>query len=382
MFSGHASRRRLSAIMRSWRPFCSGCADTRGGSIPYDRPLAAPDEVKFQTLESNYKIAPMDKLAIKVFKMDDLSGDYDVDLAGNISLPLIGQIEAANLTTAQLDDQLTQKLGSKYLEHPDVSVAIKSSTAHVVTVDGAVKEGGSFPVGGPISLIQAVAMAKGTSEDANARRVAVFRTIGGQAPGGGVRPDLDPPRRSARPANLSRRHRRRRRLVDQGGAEADLPEHSRSCRSSGRSSAGQGKPTERTPVNTNIAVRNEGQWPIAPLSCRTIEPRPRPAHLFGGGDPRFSDAASDHPPLALAGAAARSGVGSRRRDPRSLLTKPVYRAWVTLEANPPSVAVSDEQSRQQDIQATQHLRLRRNPGRAARQPSGRRAHRAGTEPRQ
>jgi len=43
-----------------------------------------------------------------------------------------------------------------------------------------VKDGGSFPVGGPISLIQAVALAKGTTEDANARRVAVFRTIGGQ----------------------------------------------------------------------------------------------------------------------------------------------------------------------------------------------------------
>lgn len=156
------------------------CADTRGGSIPYDKVLAAPDEVRFQTLESNYRIAPMDKLAVKVFKMDDLSGDYDVDLAGNISLPLIGQVQAANLTTAQLDDQLTQKLGAKYLEHPDVSVAIKASTAHVVTVDGAVREGGSFNVAGPISLIQAVAMAKGTSEDANARRVAVFRTIGGQ----------------------------------------------------------------------------------------------------------------------------------------------------------------------------------------------------------
>jgi polysaccharide export outer membrane protein len=158
----------------------AGCADTRGGSIPYDRPLAAPDEVRFQTLGANYKIAPMDKLAIKVFRMTDLSGEYDVDLAGNISLPLIGQLTAANLTTEQLDEQLTQKLGAKYLEHPEVSVAIKASTAHVVTVDGAVREGGSFPVGGTVSLIQAIAMAKGTADDANARRVAVFRTIGGQ----------------------------------------------------------------------------------------------------------------------------------------------------------------------------------------------------------
>ena len=46
----------------------AACADTRGGSIPYDKPLAAPDEVTFQTLESEYKIAPMDKLAIKVYK--------------------------------------------------------------------------------------------------------------------------------------------------------------------------------------------------------------------------------------------------------------------------------------------------------------------------
>ena len=158
----------------------AACADTRGGSIPYDKPLAAPDETRFQTLGADYKIAPMDRLGIKVFKMDDLSGDYDVDLAGNISLPLIGQVEAANLTTAQLNTILTEKLGAKYLEHPDVSVAIKSSTAHVVTVDGAVAQAGSFPVAGPLSLIQTVAMARGTTQDANPRRVAVFRTIGGK----------------------------------------------------------------------------------------------------------------------------------------------------------------------------------------------------------
>lgn len=180
MFVDLAPRRLFCLLTITAAALLAGCADTRGGTIPYDRPLAAPDEANFQTLEANYKIAPMDKLAVKVFKMDDLSGDYIVDLAGNISLPLIGEVKAANLTTAQLDEQLTQKLGSKYLEHPDVSVAIKSSTAHVITVDGAVREGGSFPVGGPVSLIQAVAMAKGTSDDANARRVAVFRTIGGQ----------------------------------------------------------------------------------------------------------------------------------------------------------------------------------------------------------
>jgi polysaccharide export outer membrane protein len=157
-----------------------GCADTRGGSIPYDRPLAAPDEQYFQVIPEDYKIAPMDTLSIKVFKADDLSGDYSVDLGGHISLPLVGQVEAANLTTQQLDSKLSQLLGQKYFEHPNVSVAIKQSTAHVVTVDGAVQQDGQFPIAGSLTLIQAVALAHGTTPDANARRVAVFRTIQGQ----------------------------------------------------------------------------------------------------------------------------------------------------------------------------------------------------------
>ena len=157
----------------------SGCADTRGGPIPYSETFAAPDAPS-KTLESNYKIAPMDKLAVKVFKSQDLSGDYDVDLAGNISLPLIGEVEAANMTTAELDQKLTEKLSEKYLEHPDVSVAIKQSAGRLVTVDGAVKNSGSFPIPGSLSLMQAIALAQGPNEDANPHRVAIFRTIGGK----------------------------------------------------------------------------------------------------------------------------------------------------------------------------------------------------------
>ena len=180
MFIDPVRRPVLAVIVTAAMTMIAGCSDTRGGSIPYDRPLAAPDEQKFQTLPEDYRIAPMDTLTIKVFKADDLSGDYSVDLAGHISMPLVGEVEAANLTTDQLDEKLTQLLGQKYYEHPDVSVAIKQSTAHVVTVDGAVTQSGQYPVAGPLTLIQAVALAHGTTEDANAHRVAVFRTISGQ----------------------------------------------------------------------------------------------------------------------------------------------------------------------------------------------------------
>jgi len=158
-----------------------GCADKRGGPIPYNvSSFGTPDAPQIAALEAGYKIAPMDTLTVKVFRMPDLSGDYEVDLAGHISMPLIGEVIAYDLTTAQLDAALTQRLGEKYLENPDVSVGIKSSTRRSVTVDGAVNKAGSYPVFGPTTLMQAVAVAGGTREDANARRVAIFRTISGK----------------------------------------------------------------------------------------------------------------------------------------------------------------------------------------------------------
>ena len=158
-----------------------GCADKRGGPIPYSvSDFGQPDAPTVASLGSGYRIAPMDTVSVKVFKMPDLSGDYEVDLTGQLSMPLIGNVGAADLTTAQLDDALTRRLGEKYLENPDVSVALKSSSRRSVTVDGAVNRSGSFPVNGPTTLMQAVALAGGTSPDANARRVAIFRTIGGQ----------------------------------------------------------------------------------------------------------------------------------------------------------------------------------------------------------
>ena len=157
-----------------------GCADKRGGPIQYDVSLGTPDAPTLAPLEATYRIAPMDTLAIKVFKMPDLSGDYDVDLMGQISMPLIGSVAAADLTPAQLHDQLAAKLGAKYLEHPDVSVSIKSSTRRNLTVDGAVNHSGSFPVYGPTTLLQAVATAGGVSPEANPRRVAIFRQVGGK----------------------------------------------------------------------------------------------------------------------------------------------------------------------------------------------------------
>ena len=159
----------------------AGCADKRGGPIAYSPAnFGAPDAPSVAPLGSGYKISPLDTLTIKVFKMPDLSGDFEVDLTGQISIPLIGNVTATNYTTAQLDEQLTEKLGAKYLENPDVSVGVKSSASRSVTVDGAVARAGGFPVNGSVSLMQAVAQAGGATPEANLRRVAIFRQISGK----------------------------------------------------------------------------------------------------------------------------------------------------------------------------------------------------------
>jgi polysaccharide export outer membrane protein len=75
-----------------------------------------------------------------------------------------------------------------------VAVGVKSSTRRSVTVDGAVKSSGSYPVSGPLTLLQAIALSGGASEDANLRRVAVFRTVSGQRQAAAFDPSGDPPR--------------------------------------------------------------------------------------------------------------------------------------------------------------------------------------------
>jgi polysaccharide export outer membrane protein len=174
---------RLVALVFSFGALAlSGCAETRGGNIPYNvSNFGTPDDPTIAPLDAGYKIAPMDTLSVKVFGMNDLTGDYQVDLRGNISMPLIGEVSAMNLSPLELDELLTRKYGEKYLENPDISVGIKLSAGRNVTVDGAVTKGGMFPVLGQLTLMQAIALAGGVDErSANPRRVAIFRTIDGQ----------------------------------------------------------------------------------------------------------------------------------------------------------------------------------------------------------
>src|SRR6185312_11264331 len=126
---------------------------------------------------ADYKIGLYDVLDIKVFEIEDLNRQVQVDGSGHITLPLIGEVEAQGRTPLQLSDDLRTKLDSRYVNNARVEVQVRQSQSEHVTVDGAVNEAGVFPLKGRVTLMQAVAMAKGPmGADANVHKVSIFRT--------------------------------------------------------------------------------------------------------------------------------------------------------------------------------------------------------------
>jgi polysaccharide biosynthesis/export protein len=153
----------------------------RGGDIPYDPPgFVAPDPLAGKLPQLPAVLGPGDVIDVRVYRVENLSGEQEVDTAGRIKMPLIGVVAAAGKTTDELGAEIGSALGARYLQNPDVQVLLKTAFARMVTVDGSVMQPGLYPVAGQISLLQTIAMARGTAQGANLRRVVVFRTINGQ----------------------------------------------------------------------------------------------------------------------------------------------------------------------------------------------------------
>lgn len=148
-----------------------------GANLPLSE-LSEPDSTTIMQ-SGDMRIGPLDMVQISVFGVEALDGDYQVDHFGQIKLPLIGEIDAKGYTAIELAAILEHELGETYLQDPDVNVALQS-LGQQVTLEGSVEKPGIYPLQGQISLLQAVALGGGPSDDANPRRVIVFRQIEGQ----------------------------------------------------------------------------------------------------------------------------------------------------------------------------------------------------------
>src|SRR5690606_17470064 len=133
------------------------------------------------TSQADYRIGPSDKLALRVYQVPDLSFDeIFVDASGHLQLPLLGSVQAAGHTPAELSEEVERRLGERLLRNPQVVVTVLEAASQKITVDGAVTKPGVYEMRGRTTLMQAVAMAEGPSRVADLTQVAVFRTVDGQ----------------------------------------------------------------------------------------------------------------------------------------------------------------------------------------------------------
>jgi polysaccharide biosynthesis/export protein len=140
--------------------------------------LPNPDRSDLVGEDRPYLVGAFDKLTIDVFGIEELSKkEVQADASGRISFPLAGIIEAAGKTPAELEGIIEERLRTRFVRDPQVTVNLKETVSQVITVDGNVKEPGLYPVIGRMTLMRAVATAKGTSEFAKLDDVVIFRTV-------------------------------------------------------------------------------------------------------------------------------------------------------------------------------------------------------------
>lgn len=114
----------------------------------------------------DYRIGPEDLLEISVFEAPELNRAVRVSATGEISLPLLGAVQAAGQTAKTLELVLQELLRHSYMKDPHVSVFLREMQSHPVSVFGAVKKPGVFQINEPKSLIEMLSMAEGLAEDA------------------------------------------------------------------------------------------------------------------------------------------------------------------------------------------------------------------------
>jgi polysaccharide biosynthesis/export protein len=157
--------------------------NARGGKIPYaPADFGAPDRDSQAAVEAyDIPLSPMDVVKISVFRVPELSGDYQVDARGNLDMPLIGSINARAFRPDEFAKELETRYGQRYLTNPDITVRVMTTNQINITVEGGVNAPGVYTLPGRTTLLGAIAIARGiNTTDANPKRVAIFRKRDGQ----------------------------------------------------------------------------------------------------------------------------------------------------------------------------------------------------------
>lgn len=159
----------------------TGCArSTPNPNLPVGK--AAYDVIPSDfTPGPNYLIRPLDTISVRVFREADLSTDAAlVDETGKVQMPLIGSVDSAGKTTTELGQLLAKQLGERYLVSPEVTVSVKQMAPRYATVEGEVKQPGTYEIQSNTTLLSLLAQAHSPTATAKLNETVVFRTVNNQ----------------------------------------------------------------------------------------------------------------------------------------------------------------------------------------------------------
>lgn len=118
-----------------------------------------------------YRLESGDELKVFVLNEVDISGDYIIDGSGLVSFPLIGTVSARGKTLREFDTLVTSKLANGFLRSPDVSVELLNYPPYYIL--GEVNEPGQYPFSEDLTVLKAVATAKGFTHRANKKALLI-----------------------------------------------------------------------------------------------------------------------------------------------------------------------------------------------------------------
>jgi len=133
-------------------------------------------------VSSDYRIGARDQVRIDVFGVETFDGTFQVEASGELAVPLLGSIAAANLTTRELEGAIGERLRDTYMRNPHVTVQIVEVASRGVSVIGSVRRPGVYQIVGRSSLLDVLAMAEGLTETAG-NSVFVVRPTSGVGTG-------------------------------------------------------------------------------------------------------------------------------------------------------------------------------------------------------
>ena len=143
-----------------------GATDSLGPASPEDQQaLIASAKTTSPVLQAG------EKLKITVFGEDRLTGDYQIDPAGNLSLPLAGTIRAAGLGKRELEQRLAAKFQGEYLRDPKVTVDVADFRPFYIL--GEIAKPGEYPYKGGLDVMSAIALAGGSTYRASRGAVLI-----------------------------------------------------------------------------------------------------------------------------------------------------------------------------------------------------------------